>query len=58
MHQFNSNLTTKTKLVQFPQLSETEIKFVAVFFEAQHNDSRTNVAIAMTAAEKGAHIAN
>ena len=42
----------------FPQLSERDIKYCAVFYEAQHNDSRTNIAIAMSAAEYGAHIAN
>ena len=42
----------------FPQLSEKDLKYCAVFYEAQHNDARTNVAIAMTAAEKGATIAN
>ena len=42
----------------FPQLNEREVKYCAVFYEGQHNDARTNLAIAMTAAEKGAHIAN
>ena len=35
-----------------------ELKYCAVFYEAQHNDARTNVAIALTAAEKGAVICN
>ena len=34
------------------------LKYCAVFYEGQHNDARTNLAIAMTAAEKGADIAN
>lgn len=42
----------------FPQLSNQDIKYCAVFFEAQHNDARTNVAIALSAAESGADIAN
>ena len=42
----------------FPQLSEKDIKYCAVFYEGQHNDARTCLAIAMTAAEYGAHIAN
>ncbi len=42
----------------FPQLSDRMIKYCAVFYEAQHNDSRTNIAIAMSAAEYGAHISN
>lgn len=43
---------------KFPQLNEHDIKYCAVFYEGQHNDARTNLAIAMTAAEKGADIAN
>lgn len=42
----------------FPQLNEKDIKYCAVFYEGQHNDARTNLAIALSAAEKGAHIAN
>ena len=42
----------------FPQLSGRMIKYCAVFFEAQHNDSRTNIAIALSAAEHGTDIAN
>ena len=42
----------------FPQLDTTGLKYTSVFYEAQHNDSRTNLAIALTAAEKGATIAN
>ncbi|KAL7518905.1 hypothetical protein ACHAWX_003712 [Stephanocyclus meneghinianus] len=51
-------LTKKETRMQFPQLNEKEIKYCAVFYEGQHNDARTNLAIAMSAAEKGAHIAN
>ena len=43
---------------KFPQLNEKEIKYCAVFYEGQHNDSRTNLAIALSAAEKGADVAN
>lgn len=42
----------------FPQLNDRDINYCAVFYEAQHNDARTNLAIAMSAAERGAHIAN
>jgi len=42
----------------FPQLNEKQLKYAAVFYEAQHNDARTCIAIAMTAAQKGANIAN
>jgi glycerol-3-phosphate dehydrogenase len=48
---------TKAK-EKFPQLADRSIKYCAVFYEAQHNDARTNIAIAMSAAEKGAVIAN
>jgi len=37
---------------------EGALKYCAVFYEAKHNDARTNLAIAMTAAQYGAHIAN
>lgn len=43
---------------KFPQLNEKDIKYCAVFYEGQHNDARTNLAIALSAAEKGADIAN
>ena len=43
---------------KFPQLGHKDLKFVSVFYEAQHNDARTNIAIALTAAEKGATITN
>jgi len=41
----------------FPQLDQ-DIKYAQVFYEGQHDDARTNVSIAMTAAEHGARIAN
>lgn len=54
-----SFIMTKRKAREvFPQLEEKDLKYCAVFYEAQHNDARTNVAIAMTAAEKGAAITN
>jgi len=40
------------------RIMRSGIKFVSVFYEAQHNDARTNVAIAMTALEKGADVCN
>ena len=43
---------------KFPQLSHRDLKFVSVFYEAQHNDARTNIAIALSAAEHGATISN
>lgn len=51
-------MSKKKALELFPQLSQQDIKYCAVFYEGQHNDARTNLAIAMSAAEKGADIAN
>mmetsp|Transcript_31249 Transcript_31249/g.57950 ORF Transcript_31249/g.57950 Transcript_31249/m.57950 type:complete len:907 (+) Transcript_31249:25-2745(+) len=51
-------MRSKEAQEKFPQLNEKDIKYCAVFYEGQHNDARTNMAIAMTAAEKGADIAN
>ena len=42
---------------KFPQLDE-DAKYFQIFYEGQHNDSRTNTCIALTAAEEGASIAN
>ena len=42
----------------FPQLDASKMVYCAVFYEAQHNDARTNLAIALTAAKHGAHICN
>uniref|UniRef100_A0A7S4AW37 Glycerol-3-phosphate dehydrogenase n=1 Tax=Pseudo-nitzschia australis TaxID=44445 RepID=A0A7S4AW37_9STRA len=54
-----SFIMTKKKAREiFPQLEDKDLKYCAVFYEAQHNDARTNIAIAMTAAEKGAAITN
>jgi len=51
-------LTPNKAKVVFPQLSQDNLKYCAVFYEAQHDDARTNLAIAMSAAEHGADIAN
>ena len=48
----------KEARAKFPQLNKKDIKYCAVFYEGQHNDARTNLAIALSAAEKGADIAN
>jgi glycerol-3-phosphate dehydrogenase len=45
-------------LQKFPQLTERDIKFCAVLHEVQHNDARTNLAIALSAAAYGADITN
>lgn len=51
-------MTSNKAKESFPQLDDKNIKYCAVFYEAQHNDARTNVAIALSAAEHGATIAN
>ena len=51
-------MTPSRTKTAFPTMATENLKYCAVFYEAQHNDSRTNLAIAMSAAEKGAHIAN
>lgn len=43
---------------KFPQLANNSIKYCSVFYEGIHNDSRTNLAIAQTAAREGADIVN
>ena len=53
-----SHLMSRSRaLRKFPQLAQ-DCKYVQVFYEGQHNDARTNVAIALTAAEKGATVTN
>lgn len=43
---------------KFPQLNNDEIKYCSVFYEGMHDDARTNLAIALTAATHGAAMAN
>jgi glycerol-3-phosphate dehydrogenase len=43
---------------KFPMLSLSQLKYCPVFYEGQHDDARTNLAIAQTAAREGATIAN
>eukprot|EP00929_Paragymnodinium_shiwhaense_P053780 TRINITY_DN26951_c0_g1_i1.p1 TRINITY_DN26951_c0_g1~~TRINITY_DN26951_c0_g1_i1.p1 ORF type:complete len:814 (-),score=193.05 TRINITY_DN26951_c0_g1_i1:297-2738(-) len=43
---------------EFPQMDAKRMKYVSVFYEGAHNDSRTNIAIALTAAMHGACVAN
>jgi len=50
-------MSKSSVLKNFPQLDK-RIKFGLVFYEGQHDDARTNIAIALTAAETGAAIAN
>lgn len=51
-------MTPTTAKTKFPQLAYKDILYAMVFYEALHNDSRTNLAIAMSAAEHGAKITN
>jgi glycerol-3-phosphate dehydrogenase len=54
-----SYILTKSRIPEvFPQLDASKFKYCAVFYEAKHNDARTNLAIAMTAAQKEADIVN
>lgn len=48
--------TTLGKCV--PQLDSENIKYSSVFYEGQHNDSRTNLAVALTAGKYGATMCN
>jgi glycerol-3-phosphate dehydrogenase len=43
---------------KFPQLAVNEIKYCPVFYEGIHDDARTNLAVAQTAASEGAIVAN
>ena len=53
-----SHIMSKARtLRKFPQLVD-RIKYCVVFYEGQHNDARTNVALALTAAAHGATVAN
>ena len=42
---------------KYPMLADS-IKYCSVFYEGQHDDARTNLAIALTAAQYGAAISN
>jgi glycerol-3-phosphate dehydrogenase len=43
---------------KFPQLDNTHIKYCSIFYEGMHDDSRTNLALALTAAAHEATILN
>ncbi len=43
---------------KFPQLANDVIKYCSVFYEGTHDDARTNLAIAQSAARDGAIVAN
>jgi glycerol-3-phosphate dehydrogenase len=43
---------------KFPQLDKDHALYYQVFYEGQHNDTRTNTYLALTAAEHGCTVAN
>lgn len=53
-----SHIMSKSRtLRKFPQLNDN-VKFCIVFYEGQHNDSRTNLSISLTSCDVGATIVN
>lgn len=50
-------MTSKRANRKYPMLSD-HIKYCSIFYEGQHDDARTNLAIALTAGRYGASIAN
>jgi len=51
-------MSSKGAQVEFPQMNTAAMKYVSVFYEGAHNDARTNIAIALTAANNGACVVN
>lgn len=51
-------LSSQEALERFPMLKKEGLRGGVVYYDGQFNDSRMNLAIAMTASEKGAAIAN
>jgi len=51
-------LSSKAACHEFPQMRAKDMKYVSVFYEGAHNDSRTNISIALTAANHGACMVN
>eukprot|EP00596_Hydrurales_sp_CCMP1899_P002007 CAMPEP_0119052738 /NCGR_PEP_ID=MMETSP1177-20130426/73929_1 /TAXON_ID=2985 /ORGANISM="Ochromonas sp, Strain CCMP1899" /LENGTH=512 /DNA_ID=CAMNT_0007032401 /DNA_START=868 /DNA_END=2406 /DNA_ORIENTATION=+ len=51
-------MTSERAQRKFPQLNNSEILYCPVFYEGQHDDARTNLAIAQSAGIAGASIAN
>ncbi|KAI8896025.1 FAD dependent oxidoreductase-domain-containing protein [Globomyces pollinis-pini] len=55
----HSYFLSKARAIEaFPMLKKDKISGAIVYYDGAHNDSRMNVAIALTAAQKGAVIAN
>jgi len=54
-----SHIMTRSRVERkFPQLSINNLKYCSVFYEGQHDDARTNLALAETAAIEGAKMFN
>lgn len=51
-------ITKRSALELFPMLKKDQLKGALVYYDGQHNDSRMNLSIAMTAARIGANVAN
>ncbi|KAI9141501.1 FAD dependent oxidoreductase-domain-containing protein [Paraphysoderma sedebokerense] len=58
-HLESSYILSKTKaLEEFPMLRKDKLVGALVYYDGQHNDSRMNVALALTAISHGAAVAN
>jgi len=51
-------MSSSRAVQEFPQMDGHRMKYVSVFYEGQHNDARTNLSIAFTAAMHGACVVN
>lgn len=51
-------ISKEEALFQFPMLKADGLKGAVVYYDAQQNDSRMNVLLVLTAAQKGATVAN
>jgi glycerol-3-phosphate dehydrogenase len=55
----SSYVLTRGKALQaFPMLNDDRLKGAVVYYDGSHNDARTNVSVALTAAELGADVIN
>lgn len=51
-------INKKRALEQFPMLRREDLKGAIVYYDGAHNDARMCLSIALTAARRGAHVAN
>lgn len=51
-------INKKRALEQFPMLKREDLKGAIVYYDGAHNDARMCLSIALTAARRGAHVAN